>query len=108
MNKHTITHPDGTTSTRNSKTRTYLYCVEVFSDGSYGVVGWAGNLQNALKTQRQWQKVYPGATVRDVDKPKLEDCQRCDGTGQLPRYNGQGGYIGGGACDVCKGHGVVR
>lgn len=61
MNRHTATAPDGTVSTRNSKTRVYSHAVLVFSvsygetEKTWGAVSWHGTYAAAEKAARGWR-----------------------------------------------------
>jgi hypothetical protein len=65
MNKHFVTHPDGTRSKRTSENRTYTHAVVEtarFEDGTltYGVRTWAGSEVLGQKALRSEQRIGVG------------------------------------------------
>jgi len=70
----TVTHPDGTISTRTSA-RTYTHAVEIRDpDGSFGLIGWRSNAKSAESEANKWRRCQAvregslkGATFRVVE-----------------------------------------
>jgi hypothetical protein len=69
MNKHTATMPDGTVSTRNSKTRAYSHAVAIFSvshgdtEATWGAVSWHGTEALAHTAARKWDRDYDARVI---------------------------------------------
>jgi hypothetical protein len=65
MNRHTITHPDGNKSTRNSKTRVYTHGVVVTANEHKRVV--------KLRTEAQQRREQAAAYRADAGEMLVED-----------------------------------
>jgi hypothetical protein len=70
MNKHIVTHADGVTSERNSKTHIYTHAVVVGGDCGY-VVRWAGS-EKLAKRALSDEKKYTSAPLHIVEVTLLE------------------------------------
>lgn len=76
--KFTVTHEDGSVSTRSSKTMNYTHAVEVFSvsygdtEPSWGVLRWSLTRENAEKAAAAFRKMsvpeWRTARVVEVDQ----------------------------------------
>lgn len=65
MNKHSVTLPDGTVATRNSKTNTYSHAVAgKRENGEWGVWGWQSREDLAVKFMTRHATHLPRITFR--------------------------------------------